>query len=278
MIAERYVIEDEIKRGAFGVIYKGKYKTREPVAIKMEHNAMSSLSHEVKIIQYLYMANVRNIPSVYWFGKHMDKPCFVMSFYECSLYDYYLSNKVMTSEKMFLILLKITEILENIHKRFVLHRDIKPQNFMIKNGDIYLIDFGLAMFYINEEGNHYPDKFTETMIGSPIFVSINVHRGHRYSRRDDLISLVYLYLFMLGYTFHGEPEKTSSDYPKTDYPKIHIEHPCNQCLKQKKEYETLKNADSKIEYYMKYTYSIKYEETPKYDLLQQHFMKHGKPF
>ena len=270
MIAHRYTIEAEIKRGAFGVIYKGFYKLREPVAIKMEHAPVSSLQHEVKLIQYLYMSNVRNIPSVYWFGNHENKPCLVMSYYECSLYDYYLSEKKMTPEKMVILLLKIIEIFENIHKHYVLHRDIKPQNFMIKDGDIYLIDFGLATFYINDRGEHYPNEPSDTMVGSPIFTSIHIHHGERYSRRDDLISLVYLYLFMLGHSFHTMNVVGPIE---TAYSKIDIRHPQNVYLKEQKEYERLRTLDDKIEPYMKYTYSIKYDEPPKYELLHDFFTK-----
>jgi serine/threonine protein kinase len=272
MIANRYCIETEIQRGAFGVIYKGNYKSREHVAIKMDHGPTSTLQHEVKVIQYLYMAGVRNIPSIYWFGNHAERPCVVMSYYECSLYDYHLHKKAATPERLFVLLFKITEIFENIHKHFVLHRDIKPHNFMIKDGDIHLIDFGLAMFYITDEGKHYPDKHSDTMVGSPAFASIHIHDGHRYSRRDDLISLVYLYLFMRGSPFsRGKPLET-------EYPEIHIQHPANQHLKTQKEYEYVRTIDPSIEYFIKYVYSIKYEETPKYERLKEYFTTPTKQF
>ena len=268
MIANRYQIETEINRGAFGVIYKGHYKSREPVAIKMDHSDTRTLQHEVKIIQYLYMAGVRRIPSIYWFGNHAERPCVVMNYYECSLYDYHLSKKSATPEKMFVLLYKMIEMFENIHKYFVLHRDIKPQNFMIKDGDIHLIDFGLAMFYIDDRGEHYPDRVSDTMIGSPAFASVHIHEGHRYSRRDDLISLIYLYLFMTGRPF--ETAAVAVAAADADYPPIHILHAANQHLKRQKEYDCVRTLDPHIDYLIKYLYSIKYEETPKYDRLKDY--------
>lgn len=265
----KYEIGNEIKRGAFGAIYKGFVKkTREPVAIKIDHSPISSLQHEVRMIQYLYMAKVRNIPSIYWFGKHEEKPCVIMTFYECSLYDYY-QQKQLTNEHTDMILLKILDVFENIHKQFVLHRDIKPQNFMIKDGEIYLIDFGLSMFYLNEEGNHYPNKTTDTIIGSPLFVSIHVHNGHRYSRRDDLISLGYLYLYLMGSPFIYSPDV------KSDLSLINILHPSNQLLKEQKEMDQLKPrfTTSTIEYYMRYVYQLEYDEVPKYEPMKKIFMK-----
>jgi casein kinase 1 len=265
----KYDIENEIKRGAFGTIYKGRVKkTKEPVAIKIDHSSISTLQHEVRMIQYLYMAKVRNIPSVYWFGIHDDKPTFVMSFYECSLYDYS-KERTIDEKKANMILLKILDIFEHLHKHFVLHRDIKPQNFMIKDGDIYLIDFGLSMFYINESGHHYPDKESDTMIGSPMFASIHIHNGHRYSRRDDIISLGYLYLYMVGKGF-SSPVRTSSD----DTPIIIRMHPHNEALRIQKEMDQLKNlfSNNQIQYYMTYAYSLDYDAEPKYEPLKRMFI------
>jgi casein kinase 1 len=103
----------------------------------------------------------------------------------------------MTVSKMNVVLLKILDVLEHIHKFFTIHRDIKPQNFMIKDGDIFLIDFGLATFYITDSGEHFPNVVGNTMVGTPKYASIHIHNGCRYSRRDDLISLGYLYLCMI---------------------------------------------------------------------------------
>lgn len=263
----KYHIEGEIKRGAFGTIYKGRVKkTREKVAIKVDHGSMSTLPHEVKMIQYLYMAKVRNIPSVYWFGIHEEHPSLVMSFYEFSLYDY-LKERTVDEKKVNMILLKTIDIFENIHKHYVLHRDIKPQNFMIKDGDIYLIDFGLSMFYINESGQHYPDKESDSMIGSPQFASIHIHNGHRYSRRDDMISLGYLYLYMIGKGF------STSDEMECDIPTLNILHPQNQFLKSQKELDHLTTlfTNNQIQYYMSYVYSLDYDTEPKYEPMKRIF-------
>ena len=265
----KYEIESEIKRGAFGVIYKGLVKkTREPVAIKVDHSSSQTLKHESRVIQYLYMAKVRNIPSIYWFGIHEEKPALIMTYYECSLYDY-CKERTVDFVKAGMILVKVLDIFENIHKLFVLHRDIKPQNFMVKNGDIYLIDFGLSMFYVQESGEHYPDIESTNMLGSPLFTSINIHMGHRYSRRDDLISLGYMYFYMTGSPFLFPVVEEA-----TDIPPIHIMHPSNQYLKTQKEMEHLRTRFSNlsIQSYMEYVYSIEYAAAPKYESMKRIFM------
>jgi serine/threonine protein kinase len=50
--------------------------------------------------------------------------------------------------------------LEMLHFRNLIHRDIKPENFVIGHGSnlttVYLIDFGLAKFYRDNDGTHIP--------------------------------------------------------------------------------------------------------------------------
>jgi serine/threonine protein kinase len=289
MIINKYKIEMEIKRGAFGCISRGNYlKTGEPVAIKIEYGEMPSLKHEVKIINYLSTSGVKQIPSIYWYGIYENNPCLIITLYECSLFDYMKHRKI-TVEKMNILMLKTLDIIERIHRFFVLHRDIKPANFMIKDGDIFLIDFGLSTFYMNENGEHYPNKQNNTIIGTPKFVSINIHMGHQYSRRDDLISLGYMYVYMIlgDAIWFSDIYKHNNmdDINKTSKKIIDIDHPINILLKHNKSYDVFSKYIQKthtqtheedqyerINQYILYTYSLDYLDTPKYTPLKQIFI------
>ena len=272
MIANRYNIETELRRGAFGVIYKGFYeKKQKHVAIKIDYSPRSSLKHEIRIIQYLSMACVKNIPNIYWYGLHDDKPCVVMTLYECSLYDYH-KRGIPTQENLFKIMWLLLSIFENIHKNWVVHRDIKPHNFMIKRGEFYLIDFGLATFYMNDRGEHCPDDGTTTMIGSPYFASINTHKGHRYSRRDDLISLGYVFLFMTGFSWDTNNETRVEPCASP----LDLSYPMNRHIQSQKEqlhceYVAEDDNDS-FQHYMNYVYRLTYDENPKYEAMKQLFI------
>jgi serine/threonine protein kinase len=275
MIVNKYEMGEEIKRGAFGCILKGLcIKKREPIAIKMEYGGIQSLKHEVKIMNYLATSGVKQIPNIYWYGIHNNHPCLVFTLYECSLFDY-METREPTIEKMNILMIKAIDIIEHIHRFFVLHRDIKPQNFMIKNGDIFLIDFGLATFYIDENGEHYQDKPCDTIIGTPKFVSINVHLGHRYSRRDDLISLGYMYVYMI---LGNAPWFSQTGNIQTNKSLIDIEHPINIVLREHKRHEhfaqyisTNDNRLYQINHYISYTYTLEYIDTPKYIPLKHIF-------
>jgi len=295
MIANKYNIDqDPIQQGAFGIVYKGFHiKTNEPVAIKIEVGDKKILKNEVKILNHLYSNGLRKIPSVYWFGEYNNYPCLVMPLYQCSLYDY-MRTKTISAEKMNNIMYKIIEIIELIHSNFVVHRDIKPHNFMINNGDIFLIDFGLSTFYLNDSGQHYKNDLHHSIVGTSKFASYYIHVGNQYSRRDDLISLGYMYLFMvlgiaqwdndINVVIYKDHVKYSNIHNVTDHvdasqTTIDISHPNNQSRMRNKELDFfIKNyckyldVSTNIEAYLKYVYELKYDECPKYDIYKSLFV------
>lgn len=270
-IANKYSIKESIGKGKFGEVYKGiNDKTKESVAIKLESSRTPTklLKHETTLLKYLYDHDCRNIPTVYWYGVWSDFSCLIMPFYECSLFD-----KIKTTHKSepLLCINKHTEkinavmgacidIIESIHKNFIIHRDIKPQNFMICSGDIYLIDFGLSTFYIGENREHIIDSSShEYIIGTPKYVGFNIHDGVTPSRRDDLISLGYMYIWMIcgELPWDGIIDDTSS-------PEIieegHILHNKNQQRKTLKSWDNLNPICLKINQniykYLNYLYCL----------------------
>lgn len=60
--------------------------------------------------------------------------------------------------------------LESLHEKNLIHRDIKPDNYVIGYGGDYatvnLIDFGLAKYYKDAEKNHIPFIKKRGMIGT----------------------------------------------------------------------------------------------------------------
>ena len=273
LIGRKYNISRKLGCGCFGSVYKGThYKNNTEVAIKLEsiHTKVKLLQHETTVLKYLYERNTRNIPAIYWYGIHRENLCLVMSLYDCSLYDYILSKNDISSSKIKSIIYQLINILHSVHDNCVIHRDIKPQNIMIKNGDLYLIDFGFSTFYIDDNGEHRTDICTDEIIGSPKYVSYNIHCGSIASRRDDLISLGYLYIFLHDklLTWENIPDNiTANDgYNETSiyyYKNIirqKMKEPSNILLKAK-------NTDQTLYNYLNYVYNLAYEETPNYHTL-----------
>lgn len=60
-----------------------------------------------------------------------------------------------------------------------------------------MIDFGISSKYLDSQGVHLGENEPELRAGSVLFASLNMFKRIKLSRRDDLISLVYLLVFFL---------------------------------------------------------------------------------
>jgi serine/threonine protein kinase len=209
LINKKYRIVTKIGGGSFGSIYEGiNIRTDEQVAIKVEPHNMETKLLKNETNMYQYLAELACIPNVKWFGKDDHNNYMVINLLGSSLQ----SKKTMSSTNSFSLLLtlqigiKILCIIELIHKKGIIHRDIKPDNFLLdsvtsKNtSNIYLIDFGFAKSFISNETNkHILERKTAGLIGSNTYASLNAHNCCELSRRDDLESIGYMLLyFYLG--------------------------------------------------------------------------------
>ena len=77
--------------------------------------------------------------------------------------------------------LEMLKLIKFVHSRGVLHRDIKPDNFLIGRkqniGKIYMIDFGLAKKFLGKEKEHIAYRDNKDLTGTARYASINTHLG-----------------------------------------------------------------------------------------------------
>lgn len=122
-------------------------------------------------------------------------------------------------------------ILEKIHLYGIIHRDIKPAHFIFveEKQKWVLIDFGFATYYTESEKES--EKNHEFIIGTPNYISINIHNGFKPKPIDDIWSIIYIYI---RYMF---PELFIFPYLSKEeiYPSNHILNNQNQCRKERKE-------------------------------------------
>ena len=199
MIAHKYKLLNKLSQGSFGQVYKAKnIRTGDLVAVKIEPKSgdNKSLKSEAKIYQYL--AKLDGFPQLKWYGSTDKVTYLVTDLLDHSIYDLVKSQGRLEMEIVLLLGKQMIQRLQVLHNYFLLHRDIKPQNFMLNvtTNKLYLIDFGFSKRY-NYDGNHIKQSKISKIIGTPNFVSINVHKGIEPSRRDDVESCIYIMIYML---------------------------------------------------------------------------------
>jgi len=199
-----------LDRGSFSTIYLGQnMATQENVAIKVQTNKSNMLWHEANILKYLHRQGHKlRIPTVMWFGQHKNQPCMIMTLYDVCLQDILFGKPTTITrlEELQEIMGQMLLCLQSIHQLGVLHRDIKPKNFMMKissedqdmSAELHLIDFGMATTILpqtnqdSEDLNESNTQSCKDFTGNLKYMSWYVEQGQTPSRRDDLISIGYI--------------------------------------------------------------------------------------
>jgi serine/threonine protein kinase len=120
-----------------------------------------------------------------------------------SLEDVFQSQQKKFSIKtVCMIGIQMLDRLEFIHNKNIIHRDIKPDNFVLgldnKSHIIYILDFGLSKkFRSSRTHQHIKFNVNKKLTGTARYASINALKGCEQSRRDDLEAIGYVLMYFL---------------------------------------------------------------------------------
>lgn len=204
IFGSKYKTVKKIGSGSFGEIFQGiNIETNELVAIKLEKLSTRhpQLIYESKLIKLLQGAP--GIPAVHWFGSEGAFNTMVLDLLGPSLEDLFTKCNRRFSLKTSLMLLdQMISRIEYVHSKCFLHRDIKPDNFLIgtmkRASLVYIIDFGLAKKFRDPKSNkHIPYREGKSLTGTARYASVNTHAGIEQGRRDDLEAIGYVIMYFL---------------------------------------------------------------------------------
>ena len=225
ILFKKYKLIKKLCSGAFGNIYLGYFLHHNSyVAIKTEPRKIPSQHLETEAY-FLYSLKGIGIPEILSYGRTKYYNILVEPLLGKSLYHLYLdNNRHFKIKDICLIGIQILDRLEWIHSKNVIHRDIKPDNFLIGENDpnvLYLIDFGLSSKYRSSStGKHVKFGFTGKLTGTTKYSSANSIRGGEQSRKDDLESVAYMIIFFMKGDLPWENIKSYDENDK--YYKIYM--------------------------------------------------------
>lgn len=201
-VGKKYRIGRKIGSGSFGDIYLGtNVISGEEVAIKLEsvRARHPQLDYEARV--YKALVGGIGIPFVRWFGQECDYNALVIDLLGPSLEDLFnFCNRKFSYKTVLLLADQLICRLEFIHAKSFIHRDIKPDNFLMGMGrrgnQVNVIDFGLAKKFRDPRTHiHIPYREHKNLTGTARYASINTHLGIEQSRRDDIESLSYMLIY-----------------------------------------------------------------------------------
>ena len=150
-----------------------------------------------------------------------------------------------------------------IHQDFLENFGLLSQKSIQLTSEIIIIDFGLSKRYKNPKTHqHIPYREGRSLTGTARYVSINTHLGIEQSRRDDLESIGYVFVYFLKGVLPWQGLKTGNRYTRIMEKKLQIPTEI-LCY----------GLPEELIFYLNYCKSLRFEDRPDYDYLRGLFIK-----
>ena len=270
LIFKKYRLIKKIGKGSFGFVYSAeniKDKNMPKVAVKLEEKTRTFHLLE-KESNFLLLLNGVGIPKIISYGYNSEYFILIQELLGKNLIQIVKSLKIdkFNIKDIAMIALQVIDRMEYIHSKNVIHRDIKPENFLIglKNeAFIYLIDFGISRKYRSSKtGKHIQFSLTGRLFGTIKFLSYNATRGVEQTRRDDMISVGYMLIYLSGTKLPWADLSIREKNANKNYEKI------LELKKLSKPENICEGLPDELTEYIRYCYNLKFEQEPDYEYLR----------
>ncbi|KAJ6227309.1 tau-tubulin kinase 1 [Anaeramoeba flamelloides] len=270
LLKGRWKLLHKIGQGGFGEIYcVYDLDTQQKAAVKMERIDRNKRALRLEIAVLRKLQNSRFSAKFICCGRNQVHNYLIMELLGSNLSS--LRKKQPQRRFSLATTLKLgiqmISSIEDVHEVGFIHRDIKASNFSlripknmktrnpIKPAYCCIIDFGLARKYINSEGKLREPREEVGFRGTARYASTNSHEGKELSRRDDLWSLLYLFVEFLEGSLPWERLKEKEEIYKIKKKFTNISM-CN-------------GLPEEFALFYKHIESLEYEDKPDYQYLRR---------
>lgn len=270
-----YKITRYIGSGSFGNVYEAIHNNGTKYALKIpikneERDGTTSLLKEAEVYKILNSENKEKGIANVKVEKNKDtkNKFIVMDLLGSSLESLLTKKKTFTITEVAWRAIQMLDIIRYIHSFGYIHRDIKPDNFVVgkdNEDELYCIDFGLAKRYMGDDNKHISFSKSKRFVGTARYASIAAHEGLELSRRDDLESIGYILVYLAKGKLPWQGIKNKDK--KKRYKLI-------EEMKKRETIESLcKGMPREFLIYFNYVKTLSFDEKPHYTSLKNMFSR-----